>query len=212
MTPYDQAGFSSSALRSSDLFGLFCWNKRCENTQPPKRTPLTVKYKLGQCVFLVEVRSLSLECKCLISSSGQAASNRLDCLLARMHPTQVFMNDAKATLYHLRIHYQILKTALYVSLSSVRITDAPILATCPGGNVESVIKAGTVYWIARAFYKPVSDRKTHKQRCGPTEGSKCNNTKATYKHAQTHTCMHTFVLLCLWGKEKSHFLSYNPWN
>lgn len=92
--------------------------------------------------------------------------------------TWIFMNDAKATLCHLWIHYEILKTALYVSLSSVRINDVPILATWPGGSVESVIEAGTEHWIAQAFYKPVCDRKTHKQQCGPTDWSECNNTHA----------------------------------
>lgn len=141
------------------------------------------------------MRSRSLEYKCLISGGGRATSNRRHLLI--VSDTWIFMNDAGDPLYHLWIHYQILKTALYVSLSSVRITDVPIPATCPGGNVESVIEAGTVYWIARAFYKPVSDSKTHKQRCGPAERVAGATT------CDTHTHIH-ILSFCHWQEQKNH--------
>lgn len=75
---------------------------------------------------------------------------------------------------------------LYVFHSSVRIIDAPIPATCLRGNVESVIEVETVYWVAQAFYKPVSDRKSYKEQCGPTEGTECNNMQAIHTQLSSY--------------------------
>lgn len=60
-----------------------------------------------------------------------------------------------------------------------------------------IIEAGTVYWIARAFYKPVSDSKTHKQRCGPAERVAGATT------CDTHTHIH-ILSFCHWQEQKNH--------
>lgn len=147
-------------------------------------------------------KDLDLHVNALSVTAGEPLKRTAPFFSRHARNTCIFMSDAKATLYHLWIHYQILKTALCVSLSNVRITDVPILATCPGGSVESVIEAETEYWIARAFYKPASDRETHKQQCGPTEGHQ----HESHSHRCTHT--HTRVLRSLWRRGKSHFLSF----
>jgi len=101
-------------------------------------SPSSLNRTNEQSVVLGEVNNVRLEHKRLISSSGRAASiDRTVPSAANASNTWMFMNDAEATLYHLWIHYQILKSALCVSLSSLRITDVPIRATCPGGEASS---------------------------------------------------------------------------
>lgn len=58
-------------------------------------------------------------------------------------------------LYRLWIDYQILKTALYISLSSVRIIDDPIAATCPLEGMFSLLwRPGHCIGLVERFISP----------------------------------------------------------